>query len=516
MVLQPLLLIPFVGLIPRVFHFQSQYINYSNQRITTHYRSLQGLHKPTRGSILYSTSKLLFHNDTLALPSTELVNADVPNFVQNVTVWLDSVNLSYIIRHLPLSTILCKTNNSIRTSLSQQPKSQQQNTLHIVQCLLPPSKKEPLHASVLFLHLIPSPTSLEQCLPAGVTQFMTNHPDIVNSVMNNEDDETEMNIKQAPNANIHIIHLHEDIWRNERTHFIVLARLLCRFGIVKDRIYARQTTVRRIDSVTARQFLEHHHLWGATHAKYAYGLFHTPKAKSPDIANALLPTKHINNGKSHHEGERLVAVATFSARRNVRRGTSSLPSKEQRIYRSYELIRICSCCDMMIVGGISKLLSAFTKECTPDDIVTVIDRDWGIGQTNWHRIGFETVAIMAPIPMVIKNGQRRHLIGSGIQSEDHNDAKISDPHTSRLGISSSAMMELESITSYSEAVQSLHHHGYHLVYDAGVERLILLISKAQVGESVDSLWKSSIPQYATKHYSKVAGINALIRHVSRS
>ena len=75
-----------------------------------------------------------------------------------------------------------------------------------------------------------------------------------------------------------------------------------------ERVMARQTVARRIDAATLDAFLVSNHLWGSTKARYRYGLF-------------------------RKRDERLVAVASFSARWNMRRE----PGATARA--SHELIR---------------------------------------------------------------------------------------------------------------------------------------------------------------------------------
>ena len=145
-----------------------------------------------------------------------------------------------------------------------------------------------------------------------------------------------------------LVHLWEDQWRFQRP--IVSSRLLAMNGRSR-RIFARKTIVRRIDAATLESFLREHHLWGPTQARFRYGLF--------------LPGEDDDD-----DDEQPVAVASFSPRRHVMRGGER--------YRSHELIRYCSRRGVSVVGGISKLLSAFVAEMTPDDVVTVVDRDWGV------------------------------------------------------------------------------------------------------------------------------------------
>ena len=138
-----------------------------------------------------------------------------------------------------------------------------------------------------------------------------------------------------------IIHLHEDTWH--RKEDIVKARLLARLGRGTTRIYARKTKACAIDVEEARAFLDEHHLWSSTNAKYAYGL-------------------HLNDTR--------VAVATFTKRKLVKR--SGMDPR-----RTHELLRFCARRDTRVVGGITKLLKAFTRDRQVDDFVTNIDRDWG-------------------------------------------------------------------------------------------------------------------------------------------
>jgi hypothetical protein len=399
------------------------------------------------------------------VPSKAFVrNSAASKYVDDVKDWLESENMIY-------------------TELSHRFETSSSNhTLYFLQLETPPSKS-------LLLHLLQSPTSLDECLPAGLTRNMTD-----NGI--------------CPGDAVHpspVIHLHQDVWCNPHTGPIVRARLLCRQGRVASRIFARKTVVRRIDGPTATSFLQRHHLWGAIKAKYSYGLF----AKNNQTEAGTSSANELVDGD-----EVLVAVATFSSRRHVQRGT--------RIHRSHELIRFCSRRDGTVVGGITKLLSAFVKDCAPDDIETVIDRDWGVGSTGWHPLGFETVAIMPPVVMAISanDGTRRHLVGAGIKPEEFSVPSTGSLSTrqDRIGLTAAALEELASIEGYDDALNCLDHHGFHPVHDAGVERLLMILpSKGADGQqqSVTQAWKSSTPNYAAEYYSSNAGINALLRNAGR-
>ncbi|EEC45016.1 predicted protein [Phaeodactylum tricornutum CCAP 1055/1] len=304
----------------------------------------------------------------------------------------------------------------------------------------------------LRLHLLPSPTCPMNCASPNLTRDMTNRAS-----------------KNDP-----IIHLHQDVWQAKED--IVKSRLLQRLGRIKRRIYARQTVARRIDNPTAVEFLQCHHLWAATRTKFAYGLY-----TKDDI------------------GE-LVAVASFSSRRNVvRKGVN---------HRSHELIRFCSRRDETVIGGITKLIRAFAKDENPDDIVTVIDRDWG-GGDGWHALGFQTVATLPSLIMAVKAGTRHHMVGAGIGCK-------STSAFGRIGLPADTLQRLNTTSSAEAARSTLLESGHFPVYDAGVERLLLLVSHSSAaiehGKDVcaKALWSDSQPSYTSRYYSSNCGITALL------
>ena len=292
-----------------------------------------------------------------------------------------------------------------------------------------------------------------------------------------------------------IIHLHQDVWNNK--HEIVKARISAKVKEVNRRYFARKTTLRRIDITTAIDFLQEHHLWGATRSKFNYGLF--------------------------DKYEMLVAVGTFSPRRHVQRGGSS------RRYRSHELIRYCSQRDGHVIGGITKLIAGFCRDFAPDDIVTCIDRDWGTG-SGWESIGFDRVSVMPPLVMAVgDDGIRRYMVGAGIGKENQSSK---DDRNGRPGISVEIFDKLENMTSCEEANNLLASRHLYPVYDAGVERRILLVAKTKLDskaclrrrelelEDMDDfketnaidLWEHSIPTFPNEYYSSNSGINSLLKY----
>lgn len=324
------------------------------------------------------------------------------------------------------------------------------------------------------LHILPTPTQLSSPISPTLCKTLT------------DDNSTPFQT---------IIHLHQDVWNNKDE--IVKARISAKVKEVNHRWFARKTTLRRIDITTAMTFLQEHHLWGATRSKFNYGLF----AKDDE----------------------LVAVATFSPRRHVQRGNSSRP------YRSHELIRYCAQKDGHVIGGITKLVAGFCKDFAPDDLVTCIDRDWGDG-SGWQGIGFERVSVMPPLVMAVGgDGIRRYMVGAGIGKENQCDK---DDRNGRPGISLDTFGELDSITDHEDANSILASQNLCPVYDAGVERRILLVantkldSKASIRrrelgiEDLDvseetnaaDLWGQSVPSFPNEYYSSNSGINSLLQY----
>lgn len=320
----------------------------------------------------------------------------------------------------------------------------------------------------LALHLLASPRSAAEVAPAWANARLT---------------DVCARLPDAPT----IVHLHEDVWtaRGE----IARARLLARLGRAGSRLFARNTVAARIDAAACLQFLERNHLWGGTRAKYYYGL--TDKAG------------------------RLVAVATFShARRVTRAGVQ---------HRSHELLRTCAARDGSVVGGISKLVAAFCKAHGADDVVTVVDRDWG-GAAGWRSLGFEQVQLMPPLPMVVgADGVRRHLIGAGLVHAAA-PAAGAGPSPASAALLRAALPDAvaHGLATHAAAqpLAWLEAHGLYPLHDAGVARLLLLVAPPAGGEGggaggsaarARALWEASQPSYAPEHYSPNPGVAALLR-----
>jgi hypothetical protein len=167
------------------------------------------------------------------------------------------------------------------------------------------------------------------------------------------------------------IHIDEDLWKTRPK--ALLNRIATLYGKA-ERSYARQTVVARIDKKTAMEFQEEHHLQGAVAGKYRYGLF--------------------------KEGE-LLAVAVFSGLRKMRHTEN---------YRSIELIHFCQKNQHLVVGGLSKLLTAMVNDFSPNDVMTYVDGDWSEGN-KFESLGFKIMEITKPQHFKVdKTTFRREII----------------------------------------------------------------------------------------------------------
>lgn len=130
-------------------------------------------------------------------------------------------------------------------------------------------------------------------------------------------------------------------------------------------VFARNCEVRRLDKPTVSAFLDSFHRLGYTTCRYRYGLVVKRCTGSGELA---LPSGTV------------VAVACFSnARRWLRDG---------RRISSYEWVRYASVEGVRVVGGMGKLLEAFVRDVSPDDIMSYADLSWPDGGRVYEKLGF--------------------------------------------------------------------------------------------------------------------------------
>ena len=137
-----------------------------------------------------------------------------------------------------------------------------------------------------------------------------------------------------------------------------------KMGVTAPGIFARNCSVRRLARPDAAAFLDANHRMGSCYARYCYGLF---------------VNRSTGNAEASLAPGTLVAVATFSNGRRMRDGS-----------RSFEWIRYSSLAGFRVVGGMSRLLDAFVREVSPDDVMTYVDASTSDGAA-YLDLGFEFV-----------------------------------------------------------------------------------------------------------------------------
>jgi hypothetical protein len=212
----------------------------------------------------------------------------------------------------------------------------------------------------LFLHLIDLQTFRDNFLPNNNFQSLS---DKINT------------------QNQRIIHLWEDVYLSKTE--LVESRILAILGKFT-RLHGRHCFIKRIDKYTTDNFLEINHLQGSVKAKFKYGLYLKPQYVE---RFGLVVCEDTDNGIQEIK-PKLIAVATFSGGRTMKVG-------ERANKRSYELIRFASLKGYVVMGGMDKLLKAFTEEHQPDDIMSYADRDWSDGRS-YNKLGFMKIGNSLP------------------------------------------------------------------------------------------------------------------------
>jgi len=166
--------------------------------------------------------------------------------------------------------------------------------------------------------------------------------------------------KMAKDAGLNLIQVWEHDLNNK--HNIILNRLTNAFGLIKNRIGARECDIKVIDSEIAKAFLNRYHLQGYHRSKYHWGAFY-------------------NND--------LVSVISISKNRFSKKA-------------EYELTRFANKSDISIAGNLSKLLNAAKLILGPTTLITYADLCWGQGNV-YKQAGFEFKGFSKPNYWYFKN-----------------------------------------------------------------------------------------------------------------
>ena len=136
---------------------------------------------------------------------------------------------------------------------------------------------------------------------------------------------------------ISIIHIWEDLWHSK--NIIYKSIISNKLKGITNKIYARECTIKEVNNIDSNNFLNINHLQGSINASYRYGLYYK---------------------------DNLVQIMTFGKDRyNNSNG--------------FELYRLATKLNILIVGGASKLFKHFIKEVNPKNIISYGNRDWVTG-----------------------------------------------------------------------------------------------------------------------------------------
>lgn len=194
----------------------------------------------------------------------------------------------------------------------------------------------------------------------------------------------------SPDGTTGTIYLFEDRWFTSKD--LIMKRISARLGDSCS-IFARNCTVRRIDSATADAFLAENHSYGAAKARYKYGMF---------------------------ELGCLVAVATFSSPRSIPRNFTDGTSAT---LKSYEWVRYASLADSTVSGGMGKMMAAFADEVQPDEIMSYADLEWSSGDV-YPTLGFVEAGRRDPISFWVDSASyKRNRVPPGVEIRNAGSVK---------------------------------------------------------------------------------------------
>ncbi len=146
---------------------------------------------------------------------------------------------------------------------------------------------------------------------------------------------------------IRLIHIFEDEWKCKKD--IVKSIISSSLGIYKEKIFARKYEIKKIDDYTFRKFCNDNHIQGECNSSDRLGLFY--------------------NGE-------LVQCVGFGKSRFIRNET--------------ELLRMVTKLNTQVIGGFSKLMKHYNKEC-----ISYVDRRLFNGN-DYLSSGFEKILINKP------------------------------------------------------------------------------------------------------------------------
>lgn len=185
--------------------------------------------------------------------------------------------------------------------------------------------------------------------------------------------------------NITLLQIWEDEWKYKKQ--IIENIIKNKTGVESIKVYARKCEIKIITAPVYKYFVEEYHIQGYSPAKIKLGLFY-------------------NN--------ELIQIMSFSGNRKFM-GSQKSPD-------CYEIIRLCTKTNFIVIGGSEKLLSYFEKLANPKKIISYCDIRLFNGNT-YEKMGFTLAKITKPNYFYIKqndikryhrfNFRKDRLVGMG-------------------------------------------------------------------------------------------------------
>lgn len=181
---------------------------------------------------------------------------------------------------------------------------------------------------------------------------------------------------------ITLMHILDFEWNEKKD--IIKGIIKSKFGIHDNKIYARNTEVKKIDYEDYSNFLIENHLQGAHKSSIRYGCYHAGK---------------------------LISVMSFGNSRYDKHG--------------YEMMRYCTLNNTSIIGGFAKLLNAFIKDHDPARIISYADRrffDGGIYAKNNFTLKYITKPsyhyVYGTAPLLSRQKFQKHKLSKVLENFD--------------------------------------------------------------------------------------------------
>ena len=168
---------------------------------------------------------------------------------------------------------------------------------------------------------------------------------------------------------IRLIHIWEYEWNNPIQKEKIIQLLKISLGLVDNKIYARNCSVKIISNKEAKELNDRIHLQGHRNAQVTYGLF--------------------------YKGT-LVQLMSFSKSRYNRNLKGS---------NSWEIIRGCPGSNNIVVGGVSKLFTHFVRDYNPDAVFSYCDFNKFDGGS-YEALGMKFIGYTGPdMKYLMKDGE---------------------------------------------------------------------------------------------------------------